>query len=807
MSAKRNISMGFRRGGVFHPIRASADYNSARVGENETSPSHLLGQFARAKKRRDKRVMTQQTRKNPSQPEGTATERVVTYYRTPKYSKGREWLERELGQMRLFEYNPATVKVLKVGEDWGVFINSQLFGKPTTKAKANQIVSELKARAARIQKTKRNPSEYEADVAADVANEFLDVFDVDNDGELDRQDVQFFEDYKPQIDLDEITLVVDAESETTGEILTETIDGDLVISWADGETTIENADDLMIENGWKSWRLRRKAAGQYKKTLKAEEKLRKARSRQAELESELKNNPGAAVVYTQRDENGNLNLFCHQADDNENFDYATEILFEGELADAISFAENEANFYGYKYANVQKINPGKIRKTLKRNPSGWFAGCSTADEVKTRYKELAKQYHPDKPGGDLRKMQEINAEYDKAIKYAGQNEPNDFKREADESASETLREAIQFAVTLPEDVIITIRGNWLWLEGNTYYAKDLIKSFESSDGNYFKFANKKKAWFFAAVPSKNKRGEMSFEEIDALHGKQTVSGRKPIFKLNPGLLSVFSELAVGTAAALEINRQVRKRKPTNKKRNPQVRTISQIVNLAAKQGKSKVAILKANIEKVKTYIATHGGKIQRHGIRYFYHLPKSKRNPQPVSKRVKNPPVISQARKNPNPTRKYKRNDAFSEFQGRKHTKTFNCITPLGTPKNLWSLGELYELKVKGIAEPFNFRREVTGKTYYAVSDEQNSQLYIGGGRFAEKDISLGDDLDCLGEIVHIVYLTEKAHLGDELGYPSPYIHAFGEEGGERPTLEIDADGFAHIIGGDYEITPLGIKN
>jgi hypothetical protein len=615
--------------------------------------------------------------RNPSEPEGTATERVVTYYRTPKYRKGREWLERELGQMRLFEYNPAHLKVEKIGAKYGVLLNSQVLRRDLTKPQATQIVKELKTRAANIQK--RNPSaEFErivreskdwerqqlnqsvenADVAADVAENLIDVFDVTGDGDIDRRDVEILRSFVPE----EPQLVVDAENEVTGEILTETVDGDVVIEWADGKTTVENKDDLAYENGFKSWRLRRKAARQYKKGLKYEEMARKAKARQSEIESGLKK--------------------------------------------------------------------------------------------------------------------------------------------------------------------------------------------------------------------------------------------------NPDLLSTFANLAVGTAAALEVQKQLNRKGKTKKrsmvkKPNP---SISQLVATARKQGKTKVAVLVANMAKVKEYARQNGGAVRKHGIRYFYFLPKTAKNPaviksgrktvskpgrksNPMPKRAskkvsmtvtelknfltakggkhevwknsdsyligkksvqfavsqspnhkdkcivrlknfkkpnpKNSNVINRAKKstarnvnvrakkaNPATAKpRLKRNDAYAAFQGRPSTKAMEMVTPPKAPRRLWTLGKLFEIKVKGQSAPLNFRREASGKTFYLCADEQNKQLWIAGGRIAERDTSMeNNEFENLGEIIHVVYETEKTHLGDD-GLPSAYIHKMGEEGGEKPTFEIDRDGFAYFIGGDYEITPLGIKN
>jgi hypothetical protein len=204
----------------------------------------------------------------------------------------------------------------------------------------------------------------------------------------------------------------------------------------------------------------------------------------------------------------------------------------------------------FDYPDSQpKSNPAK------RNPVGWFRDVDpvTAEAIKKLYHKLAKRYHPDLAGGDLRAMQEINADYDRAMKIAAGNEKSEFRADSERQGATPLREAIQFAVTLPDDAKIVIRGLWLWLEGpGTYRSKDRIKSFVSSDGKKFKFASKKKAWFFAAVPSSNRRKEMSFAEIEALHGREDVTTERtrprslnPVPKMSSNAKKVWDLLPLG----------------------------------------------------------------------------------------------------------------------------------------------------------------------------------------------------------------------------------------------------------------------
>lgn len=48
--------------------------------------------------------------------------------------------------------------------------------------------------------------------------------------------------------------------------------------------------------------------------------------------------------------------------------------------------------------------------------SAWFAGIQTADELKKRYRDLLKIYHPDNQAGDTGAAQQIQEEYDKLLK-------------------------------------------------------------------------------------------------------------------------------------------------------------------------------------------------------------------------------------------------------------------------------------------------------------------------------------------------------------------------------------------------------
>jgi hypothetical protein len=150
-----------------------------------------------------------------------------------------------------------------------------------------------------------------------------------------------------------------------------------------------------------------------------------------------------------------------------------------------------------------------------------------------------------------------------------------------------------------------------------------------------------------------------------------------------------------------------------------------------------------------------------------------------------------------------KPNPPFDEFQGRPSTKTVAPIAGAMAPKSGWVLGKLIELRVAGY-DTLNFE----GKNFILWADNKNQNLYIAGGKVTEPVPGLADGhVYPLGRVTYVTYETEKAHLGDNKGEASWYKHRFGDEGGKLPELVVDRHGYGYFEGGDYTITPLGIRD
>ena len=164
----------------------------------------------------------------------------------------------------------------------------------------------------------------------------------------------------------------------------------------------------------------------------------------------------------------------------------------------------------------------------------WFKGCQTIEDVKKTYRKLAMQYHPDLTGGKTEEeMKEINAEYGIAFErfknvHAANNSDNSSSTTDSDTSSynaaetpEMFRDIINGLIHC-DGVQIDIVGSWVWLTGNTFEHKDTIKALG------FKWANKKKAWYWHTGEYSSRHSKMTLDEIKNKYGCQSVKTSKQL---------------------------------------------------------------------------------------------------------------------------------------------------------------------------------------------------------------------------------------------------------------------------------------
>ena len=146
----------------------------------------------------------------------------------------------------------------------------------------------------------------------------------------------------------------------------------------------------------------------------------------------------------------------------------------------------------------------------------FFSNCTTIEDVKTTYKQLCKQNHPDL-GGSVEVMQQINVEYAFVIKaIASGMGLSSEDQEKTILESEAYANAINNIANLP-GITIEVVGTWVWVTGNTYPVKENL----SAAG--FHFARKKVAWYFHTDDYKSKSSGKSLDEIKTKYGSKVVN--------------------------------------------------------------------------------------------------------------------------------------------------------------------------------------------------------------------------------------------------------------------------------------------
>jgi hypothetical protein len=130
---------------------------------------------------------------------------------------------------------------------------------------------------------------------------------------------------------------------------------------------------------------------------------------------------------------------------------------------------------------------------------------------------LAKQHHPDR-GGATETMQAINNEYAFACaKILNGENINSVETEEEILKAEKYREALEKIISL-EGVIIELVGAWIWITGNTYPHRAILKQ------SGYLFAHKKVAWYFRTDEFKtHNRHQLTLEQIKAKYGSKDIS--------------------------------------------------------------------------------------------------------------------------------------------------------------------------------------------------------------------------------------------------------------------------------------------
>lgn len=151
----------------------------------------------------------------------------------------------------------------------------------------------------------------------------------------------------------------------------------------------------------------------------------------------------------------------------------------------------------------------------------YFKDCTNIEEVKARYRDLAKQFHPDR-GGDTATMQAINAAYSIAVIQIARGEKRTEQEINDIlTDNEKYRYAIDAIINIP-GINIELVGSWIWVTGDTKPHRETLKN------ALFFWASKKLAWYFRTSEYKCKSQHP--QDLDEIRNKY---GSKPVYNNGP----------------------------------------------------------------------------------------------------------------------------------------------------------------------------------------------------------------------------------------------------------------------------------
>lgn len=138
----------------------------------------------------------------------------------------------------------------------------------------------------------------------------------------------------------------------------------------------------------------------------------------------------------------------------------------------------------------------------------YFRGVETIEELKKKYKELAKKLHPDL-GGSKEEFQSMNNEYDMLFKDLKLNNKEKNNKDND-NFKDIINELIKY-----NELTIEIIGSWLWISGNTYPLRDMIKNLGML------WSKGRKKWYYTAdtIDHKNTHyKKKTYEELKNNYG-------------------------------------------------------------------------------------------------------------------------------------------------------------------------------------------------------------------------------------------------------------------------------------------------
>jgi len=154
----------------------------------------------------------------------------------------------------------------------------------------------------------------------------------------------------------------------------------------------------------------------------------------------------------------------------------------------------------------------------------------TLEDLKTMYRKLAMQHHPDRGGSD-EAMKAVNNEYDtlfprlKDVHRTKEGKTYTARTKSTETPDQ-FKDLITELMKM-DDIVIEIIGSFVWVTGNTRPYKERLKTLK------FQWHSKKVAWYLKPEGyRKRHQKEYDLDEIRSMYGTRGKVNSRGITKLN-----------------------------------------------------------------------------------------------------------------------------------------------------------------------------------------------------------------------------------------------------------------------------------
>ncbi|MCC5624458.1 hypothetical protein [Nostoc sp. CHAB 5715] len=149
----------------------------------------------------------------------------------------------------------------------------------------------------------------------------------------------------------------------------------------------------------------------------------------------------------------------------------------------------------------------------------YFAQANTVEAIKTLYRNLALENHPDR-GGDEDIMKEINRQYHEALKRCegqashttpdGEQKTYTYKGDVETELMEKLLELLKL-----RSLEIALIGYWIWVSGDTKPNREALKAAG------LQWHSERKVWYYKPLGwKKSKKSKGSLGELAKKYGYQ-----------------------------------------------------------------------------------------------------------------------------------------------------------------------------------------------------------------------------------------------------------------------------------------------